>query len=459
MIGAAGMRVELMLAVLATFAWSFLPDGPVQSAAFVLATTTWVLTLLINLNPFMRFDGYFLMSDIAEIENLQDRAFALARWRMREILFGFGHPTPEEVSWRRGLFMIGYAYCTWIYRFFLFLGIAFLVYYLFFKALGVILFIVEIVFFIIRPIFNELKVWYQQREEVGLNRNTVITFSVLGLLVALFFIPWRTTVEAPATLAAAERVTAFAPEPAKLVEFTVRAGDRIEKDAVLARFESPDLNHQLAQTAREVELIRWQLSNQGFSAEVLDRNQEIAGRLARAESQLRALQARISRLVVTAPIAGWAMDLGENLRTGDWLPRGQPLLTLVADEKATIQGMVGDDVLHRIRKGAPALFYADDLDVPPIPLNVTAVDEVNTERLAEPYLSSDYGGAVATRRDGEGRLVAEGSIYRIKLDPGNAALPRRQVVRGVASIEASRESLAEQFWRTASAVFIRESGI
>ncbi len=189
LIGAAGMRVELMLAVLATFAWSFLPDGPVQSAAFVLATTTWVLMLLINLNPFIRFDGYFLMSDIAEIENLQDRAFALARWRMREILFGFGHPPPEEVSRGGGLFMIGYAYCTWIYRFFLFLGIAFLVYYLFFKALGVILFIVEIVFFIIRPIFNELKVWYQKREEVGLNRNTVITFSVLGLLVALFSYP------------------------------------------------------------------------------------------------------------------------------------------------------------------------------------------------------------------------------------------------------------------------------
>ncbi len=459
MIGAAGMRVELMLAVFATLAWSFLPDGPTQSAAFVLATTTWVLTLLINLNPFMRFDGYFLMSDLAEIENLQERSFALARWQMRETLFRFGHPPPEETPRARGLLMIAYAYATWIYRLFLFLGIALLVYYMFFRALGVFLFVVEIVYFILRPIFTELRVWYGQREEAGLNRNTILTFAALGLIVAMFFVPWRTTVKAPATMTAASRVTAFAPEPARLVEFNVRPGEEVEKGAVIARFESPDLNHRLAETAREAALFRWQLSNQGFSAEVLDRNQEIAGRLARAESQIHALQERISQLVVAAPIAGRAMDFGENIRVGDWLPRGLPLLTLVAAERATVQGMVGDDALHRIRKGAPALFYADDLDVPPVPLTVSAVDEVNTERLSEPYLASDYGGAVPVRRDSEGRLVAEGSIYRVTLDPGTAPLPRRQVVRGVARIEASRESLALQFWRAASAVFVRERGV
>ena len=280
MIGAAGMRIEIILAVFATLAWSFLADGPLRSAAFVLATTTWLLTLLINLNPFMRFDGYFLMSDLMEIENMQDRAFGLARWKLREWLFAFGHPPPEQVPPGHRVFMIAYAFSTWIYRFFLFLGIALLVYYLFFKALGIFLFIVEIVYFILRPLFMELRVWVGQRKDVGLNLNTVLTFSGLALIIALFFVPWRTTVEVPATLTAANRATAFAPEPSRLVEFNVREGSLIKAGDVLARFDSPDLNQELSKTKREADLFRWQLSTQGFSAEILDRNQEIAGRLA-----------------------------------------------------------------------------------------------------------------------------------------------------------------------------------
>ncbi|MCH7943315.1 MAG: peptidase, partial [Proteobacteria bacterium] len=89
-ISAAGVTVELVIAAYATLAWSFLPPGPLQSAAFLAATTTWVLSLVINLNPFMRFDGYFLLTDALNVHNLQERSFALAKWRLREALFGFG---------------------------------------------------------------------------------------------------------------------------------------------------------------------------------------------------------------------------------------------------------------------------------------------------------------------------------------------------------------------------------
>ena len=80
----------------ATLAWSFLPDGPVRGAAFILATSSWISTLLLNLSPFMRFDGYFVLSDWLEMPNLHGRAFAIARWWLREQLFGLGDPPPEE---------------------------------------------------------------------------------------------------------------------------------------------------------------------------------------------------------------------------------------------------------------------------------------------------------------------------------------------------------------------------
>ena len=145
LIDAAGMAVELIVAVLATWAWVLVPDGAVRHAAFALATTGWVLSLAINLNPLMRFDGYYLFSDLINVPNLQERSFAMGRWFLREQLFGYGDKPPALVGSHSRAFFIGFAFATWIYRFFLFLAIALLVYHFFFKVLGIVMFIVELV--------------------------------------------------------------------------------------------------------------------------------------------------------------------------------------------------------------------------------------------------------------------------------------------------------------------------
>ena len=137
-VAAAGIATELTIAVWAMLAWVWLPDGPLRAMAFLLATTTWVSTVLINASPFMRFDGYFLLSDFLQMPNLHARAFALARWDLRERLFALGEPAPEHFpAARRGLIL--FAWATWIYRLVLFLGIAALVYHFFIKALGIFL--------------------------------------------------------------------------------------------------------------------------------------------------------------------------------------------------------------------------------------------------------------------------------------------------------------------------------
>ena len=101
-VAAAGIATELTIAVWAMLAWVWLPDGPLRAMAFLLATTTWVSTVLINASPFMRFDGYFLLSDFLQMPNLHARAFALARWDLRERLFALGEPAPEHFPPRGG---------------------------------------------------------------------------------------------------------------------------------------------------------------------------------------------------------------------------------------------------------------------------------------------------------------------------------------------------------------------
>ena len=96
-IGLAGVMAELYCAAIALCVWGFLTPGPARSAAFLVATSTWVTTVLINLSPFMRYDGYYVLSDWLETPNLHTRAFALARWWLRETLLGLRDPPPEAL--------------------------------------------------------------------------------------------------------------------------------------------------------------------------------------------------------------------------------------------------------------------------------------------------------------------------------------------------------------------------
>ena len=66
----AGLMVELHIALLALFSWGILEDGPARSVAF-LATTSIIGSLLVNLSPFMRFDGYYALADFLGMQNLQ----------------------------------------------------------------------------------------------------------------------------------------------------------------------------------------------------------------------------------------------------------------------------------------------------------------------------------------------------------------------------------------------------
>jgi len=167
LIDAGGMITELAIASIAIFLWSFLPDGPMRSAAFFAATTSWVLSLMVNLNPCMRFDGYYLLGDLFRIQNMQVTGFELGRWKMREFLFGLGQAKPFPVQDGKQLGLLTYCYFTWVYRFFLFIGIALLVHHLFPKAIGIVLFTVEIIFFIVMPIWRELKNWWSLKRAVG----------------------------------------------------------------------------------------------------------------------------------------------------------------------------------------------------------------------------------------------------------------------------------------------------
>lgn len=453
----AGVATELHLAMLATFAWSFLPDGPWRSVAFFVATTSWVTSLLVNLSPFMRFDGYFAFSDLLRAENLQPRSFALARWHLREILFGFGHAAPEILPlWRARLFIV-YAYATWLYRLSLFLGIALLVYHFAFKLLGILLFAVEIGWFILLPMKNELTHWWQKRQDMKLNRNTRLSLAGLVLLFLALVIPWRSTVSVPGVLLAGEFRPMYATERGRVIEILTKPGTRVEADTPLIRLEQPELEHAISQTSRELELIEEKIQRQAGSLRDLQDALILTQQRMEHKTRLSNLRERQKRLTLTAPIKGIVSQM-EALQVGQWVSEHAPLLSLRSEQGLRVMGLAPSDDLHRLEEGTRATWISNLPASPRLELTLSRIDQTAVQQLLWPELASDYGGPVPARKDAHLQLHPEGAWYQLALVSTSEQIAPTQQQAGQVLILGKRESVLGRYLRFAAAIWIRESG-
>lgn len=462
LIGSAGIAVELAIACFATLLWTFLPDGVARSLAFSFATVGWVLSLAINLNPLMRFDGYYLFSDLIGVDNLQSRAFAFGQWRLREVLFGLQRPAPELVPQRTATILIVYAWAVWLYRLILFTGIALLVYHMAFKLLGIVLFLIEIIYFIARPMAAEARAW--TREGYGLlrSRRARLTLMIVASALLAVFVPWSSRVSVPAIIESADIARVY-PQRAGLVEkVLVKAGDTVAAGDVLVQLQSSELDHQIALTKNKIALLKLRLARRSSDAEDRSKSLVLEQELRALSVQLAGLQKERSDLVVAAPIAGTVAEFSSSVHAGRAIGRAEFIGLIRGTTPMVVRGYVAQRDVARLGPQATGRFMPELPGAASLDVTLSAIANAGANDIELPELASVHGGPIAVRphaSDGRGkRLAPVTANYLATMTVDGLAPPPGLSVRGYAVLDGARESIAGRVWRHTAAVFIRESG-
>jgi putative peptide zinc metalloprotease protein len=465
-VGAAGIVTELTVAAWATLAWGLLPDGTLRNMAFLLATTTWISTLIINASPFMRFDGYFLMSDYMDFPNLHNRSFALARWHLREVLFGLGEPVPEDLPRRRQRGLIIFAWMVWIYRLSLFIGIAILVYHFFIKLVGIALFVVEIGVFVALPVWREIKQWVERRDAIRQSRRARWSLLLPAMILLLGLLPLSMHLSGQGLLRTAQRLPIYAPSPARIVQInqpakgvTVKAGD------VLMTLDSPDTNFRLQQNAERLQKLGWQLEVGSFDDTLRARQGVTQEEFSGAQAEQSNLQLELQRFDVRAPFDGVLVDVSPELKSGVWVGRQERLGLLIAPNSWQVETYLEENEVHRVKLGDTAKFFPETPGKRTLKLRVIRIDSDSTRLLPEPMLAVQHGGQILSR-ERNGQLIPEKALYRVVLavDPEElqdaAAMNiNSSAERGHIVIHGAAQSLFGDYLRTVLAVIIREAGL
>ncbi len=455
-VACAGVATELAIAAWATALWALLPDGALRTAAFLLATTTWVSAVVVNFNPLMRFDGYYILSDWLDIPNLHDRAFALARWHLRRTLLGVDEPPPEAFPPRTRRTLIALAWVTWLYRLALYIGIALLVYHFFVKAVGILLFIVEMWWFIMRPIARELKLWWERRAGWQTNSRARRTALIGGGALALLFLPLPLPVTATALLSPARTHHVYAPEAGRIAELKVPVGRRVAAGQMLAVIGSPSVASEADLAQARVDGLRQQIAAAAVDVTQRDRLLALQADLQAAEADLASRSQRSDRLELRMPFAGRIVDGDPDLQVGEWVAKGTPIATIANDRRWQAFAYVDARQVDRLAVGDRASFFGRDGSR--VPLKIVDIDHDTSRALPSGLYAATTGGDIAAFPQ-DGGLVPEGAVVRVRLlaDEVPSALAGHSW-RGQVVIDGAWTSLGWRYARSAIALLVREAG-
>lgn len=456
-ISAAGLIAELYLAAIATFVWVFLPEGIARDIAFYVAAVGWISSIAINLNPFAKFDGYYLLSDLVGIENLQSRSFALARWKLRQWLLLPDLRAPEHFSARTQPAMIFFAVMTWLHRFAVFTGIAVFLYLSTAKVLGIALFCFTLFQLLALPAWREFvasrRLVSAMRGKARVNRPAIL----LAATLAAVFVPLAGSVDAPAVLGASDLQKVFPPRDARIAEIAIRQSGHVKAGDLLVRFEVPELDGERRELEIELEAARGQLGR--AMSNLADRSQ-----LEVLRNDVQALERRLvqiekdrQELALVSRIDGDVVQTSRELRQGGWISRDRWVAIIRSGHGAMVRGYLGEDDLDRIRMGDTGRFVPEDPSQPSLAITVDRISPDAARRVEIQELASRYGGPIEANAQGGAALLPTHPIFAVEFRPTAGTQAPDRAVRGTVVIDGRRRSFAAMVWRRVTRVFIKEA--
>ena len=467
LVSAAGIYVELILAAFAVFFWAIVQPGVMKDFLFNIIFIASVSTIIFNANPLMRFDGYYIMTDLIEVPNLQAKSRALIQHQLNRLLFGPSNkegalarlPLPRKRFW---LFYT-YAILSWIYGYYVIYKLAiFMAPHLqpfgleglanWFSALA-------LTSWIIMPLIAYYKSLALKREDWKpqgrLRRLAIIAAIVFGIFGAACFLPVELTIKRAGAVQLAEPDEIRSETPGFVEEVFVKEGEKVAAGQKIARLRNRQTEQILIVTEARFKMAEAEVQR----AVGLDKPAELKG----AESTRAALEARlkdarhdVENLTLRSKTGGTVLTRDLEKRIGLALKHNEVLCEIAQLDPMRIKVALSEKQVRYVKKGQrvelkteaypgttirgtiadePIMFFAGELpkafsaqrlgDVPTyidahgreIPIErtfeaVVAVD--NREGLLRPGMSGR--GKIYAGKQPWGRLVLQSALDLVSLD-------------------------------------------
>ncbi len=443
LVGAAGMIVELFVAAIAAMVWARTGPGTIHSLAYNLMFVASVSTVLFNINPLLRYDGYYILTDLLELPNLYQKSLNHLKHLAERYLFGLKKSESPGQTWREKVWFTGFGVSSTVYRIIVFTGILLFVADRF-LLIGIVMALVCLISWVCVPVIGLIK---YLAASPALDRNRWRAIGVTtGCMAALFLvlngIPFPSHFRAPGVVKTRDWTEVVNESTGQLEKVLAEPGARVGKGQLLLQLRNEPLELQLRAAKASCQEIEDRLR--------VARHQDptslkpLESRLQSARKSVERLERDLDGLQVQARQDGiWiAPDVKDFV--GRWLVRGTALGLVVDPSRfefiATVAQEDGDSLFARKALRAEARLFGEadrvlplgDLLIVPaeqrtLPSRAlgwagggdvpVAPDDPQGVRAAEPFFE-----VRAPITDASGAILMHGRAGKIRFDLGSEPL-------------------------------------
>ncbi len=472
-IGAGGIYVEMIMASAAAFLWYFSEPGLLNDLCLNMMFLNAVSTLVVNGNPLLRFDGYYILMDILEIPNLRQKSTeVLKRW-FQQTCLGLELQDDPFLPQRNQLFFALFTVASVIYRWVVVFSICWFVIKVLepygLQIVGRMIAAVGFGGLIAQPVIQTYKFCRTPGRLAKVKRTPLmITLGVVATVIAFVcFVPLPHHIDCAFEVQPSETGNVYANTTGIILE-AVEPGERVEAGAIIAVLENPELLIRQAQQVGEWKQANKRLANMEMRSNrdpsVSSQLQPQIRRISSLTQLLKKTEDEIERLTIRAPRSGIVLpppEKPQQERAEGMLPdwSGSPLSkhnrgALITPDTLLCQIGTSDSLeavliidqgdIQLIKEG-----YEVDLKLDSHKMSSfsSEVIEVSTQdrKTVSSGMSSQTGGDLETEIDPQTGQVKPRSVsYQARVALKETEWPMRLGYRGSAKVHTENKSLG---WR------------
>ena len=459
----AGVYVEILLSAIAAVVWLNTDPGLLNAVMFNVVMLCAINSVLVNGNPLLRYDGYYLLSDFMEQPNLN----IVSRDALGQFVYSSFFVPNRQKSYP--VWIVVYAILSFLYRWFVVISIFVLIYF-YLKGVGlrvvgqyVMLFLGSGILWrtmMANPLFRKRT---RSAGRFSLARAGFPLFS-LGLLAAVFFfVPFGTHVRCNLVVNSEAPTDVYVPSNGKLTSVST-AFSTVAKGQVIARIESIEIDQKLRQTrnslSRHKNLLKqwsYRVNEDPLAASQIAVTQK---NIEAENTKLRLLEDELARLNVLAPQSGvihpapdqaefyvadgqakkWQGNLLDDKNLNCYVQRGDHLLAIQSADKKTVTLFVGEREIDELETGQPLVVMFSQCPGQTFDGLVGAIFKVDVD--VNDVESADTG--VETYVNAAGKLQSLQTPYRVVAELESIPTQAFAGSGGRARISVTNKTLAQK---------------
>ncbi|MGI9430291.1 MAG: HlyD family efflux transporter periplasmic adaptor subunit [Bythopirellula sp.] len=452
-VSAAGMIVELVIASIALIGWWYAQPGLLQAWCLSLVIVCSIGTVLINANPLLRYDGYYILSDWIEVPNLSGRAQGLLPGALRRWLLAEPRTADPLLSARQQQGLWFYAVAARVYLMFVILGI-FVVLLTWAKPyrlenLVYTLGVITLLGMMVQPASGVWRLLRNPSTRYRMRRPRLAGLATLVLIVgaAFFFWPITRSVRGPAVFVPTNSQPVYATAAGEL-QHALPPGSVVQAGDIVAQLSDPHAQLAIATGQGEYEVRRVRHEQLDAMRSLNDRNSQLLptarAALNDAAAQLKQYQRQVDELTIRAPADGvvvappavvdsdgdetrlpvWSGSPLDSRNLGCWIDAGTLLCTVAAPKSLEALVAIDQADATEVQPGQHVRLL---LETSPVELLTGTVTQV--ARRSEQRTASD-------------RAIDAGKYHLVQVRLDSQDVPLLVGLRATAKIEARRSTLS-----------------